>query len=323
MNGNPSTPNPAQAIEDRKTFCGCLPIRWLSKRKSQLSQELSPMKNGGGTSVKTVNSHQAHIVEPTPPTTLVEPAPISGSADNRSESGSHPVTEPVEESSAQRGHPAQSDPPAILETQSTTHTESTLPLEPTPTSPPAESISDPSSHPPHAEPPPTLVEMAPVVETPILDTVAEIMARDRESAAMSLSPNTTPSGAPPPYEARADDSHSHVESVQDEFPDPQLNPTLARKDAEKKFREAAEKLDELVRKTRPVRESDDFPTPSEFTDAAIYTHAKSIKAVMEEFLKQKNISEATRSKSSKFIDKWFQATFTIVKSTLQLLSVLL
>ena len=320
MNGNPSTPNAAQAIEDQKTFCGCLPIRWLSKRKSQLSQtELSPMKNGGKTVKGGLNSHQAHNVEATPPTTPVEPVPISGSADNKSESESPSVTEPVEESSAQRGDPAQSDPPAILETQSTTHTESTLPLEPTSTSPPAESISDPSSHPPHAEPPPTLVEMVPVVETPILDTVAEIMARDRESSA---TPNA-PSGAPPPYEPRADDSHSHVESVQDDFPDPQLNPTLARKEAEKKFREAADKLDELVRKTRPVRESDDFPTPSEFTDAAIYTHAKSIKAVMEEFLKQKNISEATRSKSSKFIDKWFQATFTIVKSTLQLLSVLL
>src|SRR5271170_3978875 len=236
MNGNPSTPNPAQAIEDPQTFCGCLPIRWLSKRKSQLSQtELqSPMKNGGKTVKTGPGSHQAHIVEPTPPTRLVEPVPISGSPDNRSESGSHTVTEPVEESSAQRGHPAQSDPPAILETQSMTLTESTLPLEPASTSPPAEVISDP---PPHAEPPPTLVEMAPIVETPILDTVAEIMARDRESLAMPLSSNT-PSGAPPPYEPRADDSHSHVESLQDEFPDPQLNPTLARKEAEKKFREA-------------------------------------------------------------------------------------
>src|SRR5271154_684785 len=183
MNGNPSTAPP---IEDPQTFCGCLPIRWLSKRKSQLSQtELSPMKNGGKTVKRGLDSHQAHIVEPTPPTTLVEPVPISGPADNRSESGSRSVTEPVEESSPQRGHPAQSDPPAILETQSMTLTESTLPLEPASTSPPAEVISDP---PPHAEPPPTLVEMAPIVETPILDTVAEIMARDRESSAAPNAP---------------------------------------------------------------------------------------------------------------------------------------
>ena len=159
------------------------------------------------------------------------------------------------------------------------------------------------------------------IETPILDTVAEIMARDRDSA--MFFPPSYPTGAPPPYEPRWDDSHTLVESVQDEYPDPQLKPIMARMAAERKFKQAADKLDELVQKTRPYREIDDFPTPSEFTDIAIYTPAKSIKAVMEEFLKQKVVSEATRSKCSKFLDKWFQATFTIVKSTRQLLSVFL
>jgi len=98
-------------------------------------------------------------------------------------------------------------------------------------------------------------------------------------------------------------------------------PSLARMEAERNFRKAADKLNELARKKRRDP-SDDFPSPGEFSDAEIYAHAKSIKTVMEEFLKKTVLSEATRSKSSKFIDKWFQATFTIFKSNVQVLSVI-
>ena len=112
---------------------------------------------------------------------------------------------------------------------------------------------------------------------------------------------------------------SQTESIVDEYN--AVLPSLERVEAEGNFRKAADKLDELTRKTRrdPI---DDFPSLGEFSDAEIYAHAKSIKAVMEEFLKQKVLSEATRSRSSKFIDKWFQATFTIFKSNMQVLSVI-
>jgi len=273
--------------------------------------ERSSVKDGEQPGKTGLNSHETNNVESAPPTTPVELVLVSGSADK---SGSESVTAPMEVSSSRRDDPSQSDP-LNAETQSTSLTESTVPLEPTASSLPAELNYDPPSHRPHSQPPPTLVETVPIEETPILDTVAEIMERDRENSTMGLSP--------PPYEPRAEDSHSQAESVPGESPDIPVIPSMDRMEAERKFKEAANKLDELVRRTRPDREVDDFPTPSEFTDAAIYTHAKSIKAIMEEFLKQKVVSEATRSKSSKFIDKWFQATFTIVKSTLQLLSVFL
>ena len=129
--------------------------------------------------------------------------------------------------------------------------------------------------------------------------------------------------APPPYQPRSDDDRSQMDhsDLAEEFPDPEENPTVARKEAERKFKEAADKLNELVKKNK--REPGEVVTdaPTDFSDEAIKKHTQSIKAVMEDILRQKVESAATRSKTSEFIDKWIQATLPVVKATLQMLSV--
>jgi hypothetical protein len=128
-----------------------------------------------------------------------------------------------------------------------------------------------------------------------------------------ISSTITADVASPPYES--DDSHLLVGSFSPDLP-------VTRIQAERDFRNAADKLDELVRGTKPGR-GDYFPSPGEFSDVAIYTHAQRINAGMEVFLKEKVASEVTRSKISKFMDKWFQATFIIVKSTVHILPAVL
>ena len=118
-----------------------------------------------------------------------------------------------------------------------------------------------------------------------------------------------------PYGSWSDDSHLRVGSFSPDFP-------VTRIQAERNFRNAADKLDEVVRGTK-LGSGDYFLSPGELSDVAIYTHANTINAGMEVFLKEKVVSEATGSKISKFIDKWFQATFIIVKSTVHILPAVL
>ena len=295
MNGNPSTPNGVQDIENGTSLCGCLPIRWRRWKKSRVSEtELSPTKNGGKPDRRHPNITEAGHAEQAPPTTLAEHIPSSESADNRSEPR---VIDGIGESPSQHGDPPHSDPsPQNAETQSTRlDTECSPSLEST-TTPSMGPTSTPSSNP---------------LDPQLLSTASE------PSPIGDTSPRN-----PPSYESLpGEDFNPYVEeSFANEFPDPQQNPTLARIQAEKKFKETAQKLEELVRKTKQVSGEEFETTPIDFSDAAIYKHAESIKAVMEEILKKR--SEVTRSKSGQFIDKWFQAMFTVVKSTVQMLSVL-
>ena len=312
-NGNSTRADPAHHVENRKLIWGCIPCSWFPSRKRQPMQAAHSAGENDGTR----NLDSGNDERPTPAKPVGDVVPAA-SNNNIPERESHPPIVTPGESSPQIGDTAQSDPSeplaANIETQSTSFPESTQPLEQTTTSPPTSHRHNPPSSIPL--PPPQLIVTEPnsIDEPPLIPTGRRM---ERESSAVHLSPNSN--GEPPPYEpGTSGDSHSQAGSAFSNVPQPSAHRSDARKDAERKFKEAADKLHELVRKTRP---ESGFQTSSDFSDVEIDLHANSVKKILEDFLRVRGASKATQSKSSQFIDKWAKATITIMKSTLQLLNV--
>lgn len=153
------------------------------------------------------------------------------------------------------------------------------------------------------------------------------------------SPISTSNDPPPPaYEPSPQQPPEHVESADSppapeqqssDNPDPSEHSLRLRIEAaERKFREATEKLRETVAKNKPKLSSAasdpaNFQNTDTTEDGDVWEAAKNIKAQLEIFISQR-VPEESRGKSSQLIDRWFQAiqvTFKVVRTTLQFVQV--